>query len=274
MNERSLSPARLLVVDDESDLRLFLRDLLTEEGYVVDSAATLSEALSLIDTHVYHLILTDLLLHSTAAPLRSALAIHTRARPTPVVALTGWNISAAEVTRAGLARLIAKPFDLTELLALIASSVEIRLSAEQQRQAETLRRYCAALSAGDLDASLAACADDVQLCPFDETPGESGPIVAGRAACRSYLDGLLRAQPDMRLEESLIYPQATGLALRYLKSWSAPGAPDGRASASGAFAARFSGEHISQISVLTRDSSSEAFTPPTASLPNRQDCQD
>ncbi len=273
MNERSLSSPRLLVVDDESDLRLFLQDLLTEEGYLVDISATLDEALALIDAHVYHLIVTDLLMHSTTAPLRSALAIHMRARPTPVMALTGWNISAAEVARAGLARLIAKPFDLTDLLAAIASSVETRLSAEQQRQAETLRRYCGAFNAGDLGASLATCVDGVRLYPSDKSLGELEPVVAGRDACLAYLEGLRRAHPEPRLEDYLIYPHPKGLALRYLMSWLAQETPSGRTSVAGALAVQFSGERISQISMLTRDPW-DAFPPPTDTLPDEQDCSD
>jgi CheY-like chemotaxis protein len=273
MNKRSLSSPRLLIVDDESDLRLFLQDLLMEEGYQVDISATLDEALALIDAHVYHLIVTDLLMHSTAAPLRSALAIYTRARPTPVMALTGWNISAAEVARAGLTRLIAKPFDLTEFLAAIAATVETRLSAEQQRQAETLRCYCDAFNAGDLGASLATCVDGVRLYPPDKSLGEPEPVVAGRDACLTYLEGLRRAHPDLRLEEYLTYPHPKGLALRYLMSWSTPETPNGRTSVAGALAVQFNGERISQISMLTRGPW-DAFPPPTDTLPDEQNCTD
>src|SRR5512146_220799 len=106
MNQGPLVPPRLLVVDDDSDLRGFLADFLLEEGYAVDTAATLDEALALIDLRLYHLVLTDLLAHSVTTPLSSALTILAHARPTPVVALTGWNISADDVKRAGLPRLI------------------------------------------------------------------------------------------------------------------------------------------------------------------------
>jgi CheY-like chemotaxis protein len=273
MNERSLSSPRLLIVDDESDLRLFLQDFLMEEGYRVDISATLDEALALIDAHVYHLIVTDLLMHSTAAPLRSALAIYTRAHPTPVIALTGWNLSAAEVARAGLTRLIAKPFDLTEFLAAIAASVETRLSAEQQRQAETLRRYCDAFNAGDLGASLATCVDGVRLYPSDKSLGEPAPVIAGHDACLTYLEGLRRARPDLRLEDYVIYPHPKGLALRYLMSWSTPETPNGRASVAGALAVQFNSERISQISMRTRGPW-DALPPPTDTLPDEQDCTD
>ncbi len=144
MAEPVTPPTRLLVIDDDGDLRLFLRDLLTEEGYEVDLSATLDEALALLETRVYHLIITDLLAHSPSDPLRTALTLRDFAHPTPVAALTGWNVSAEEVAREGLVRLIPKPFDLDELLDAVAASVEMiihpRAAAPGRASGPTLRR--------------------------------------------------------------------------------------------------------------------------------------
>jgi CheY-like chemotaxis protein len=274
MNERPLSSPRLLIVDDESDLRQFLHDLLVEEGYVVDLGATLDEALTFIDSHVYHLILTDLLAHSTDAPLRSALVIHAHARPTPVVALTGWNVSARDVASAGLTRLIAKPFDLTELLAAVASSVVTTLNAEQQRQAKALHHFCAALNTGDIDSALAVCDDTVCLYSPEQPSGEPPARICGRAACQDFLDAEQRARPNMRLDDYTIYPQAGGLALRYLKTWSAPTAPGARARAAGAITVQFSGERINQIHLWTRDPSWNDLPYSPDALPGEQDHRD
>ncbi len=163
MTKHLESPPRVLVIDDDSDLRLFLYDLLVEEGYRVDVGATLDEALALINAQVYHLILTDLLTHSLDDPLRSAVTVRQAAYPTPVIALTGWNITSADVTRAGLARLIPKPFDLTDLLAAITSCVETAPDAEEQRQTETLARKHEAISARKRDDCVALCAEDVRV---------------------------------------------------------------------------------------------------------------
>jgi len=249
MAERKISPPRLLVVDDDSDLRLFLQDLLTEEGYDVDVGATLDEALALIDTHVYHLILTDLLTHTLSDPLRSAATVRQAAHPTPIVALTGWNITAADVAQAGLARLISKPFDLDELLDAIASCLETPLSAEQRRQAEVVGHYCDAFNAHDFDTCLALCADDVRFdASAPQLTGPTGRLV-GQATMRAVLQHMLLYAPDMRMDDYLIHPQTKGLALRCMKSWIATAAPDGRTSMPASMFFQFSGERITQISL-------------------------
>ena len=51
---------RVLVLDDEKLIRWSLKQLLSEEGYEVDTAATADEALRLAETRNYALIITDL----------------------------------------------------------------------------------------------------------------------------------------------------------------------------------------------------------------------
>lgn len=249
MNENDSPPPRLLVVDDDSQLRLFLQDFLTEEGYVVDIGATMDEALALIDSHVYHLIISDLLTHSSVDPLRSAVQLNERAHPTPVATLTGWNVSPAEVARAGLARLIPKPFDIDDLLASIAECLEASLTGEQQRQAEVVGRYCAALNANDLDACLATCAKDVRVYPPEQSLWSNADPKEGRAAFRAHLEGGMRSTPDIRFDDYLIHPQPSGIALRCVKSWASPATPTGRATVAGSLYFQFAGERISQITV-------------------------
>lgn len=273
MNERPLSSVRLLVVDDDNDLRAFMQDLLIEEGYDVDVGATMDEALALLDTRLYHLVLTDLLSHSISAPLRSAVTILAHARPTPVAALTGWTISPKEVTRAGLACLIPKPFDLSDLLAVIASYVEPRLSAEQQRQAETLRRFCDGINAGNPSESLSVCADDIRIIGPQNPLGESGATAAGQTTCRAFIEDALRGQPSLRVDDYMVYPHDHGLALRYQKSWSASGMPSGRATASGAMFVQFSDGRISQIELQSGALVWTDLPPERAWLGRQQDSQ-
>lgn len=52
--------ARLLIVDDEASIRLLYSQELTDEGYQVDSAGTIAEALELLQTNRYELALLDI----------------------------------------------------------------------------------------------------------------------------------------------------------------------------------------------------------------------
>lgn len=248
MSDTSSSSPRLLVIDDDSELRSILYDLFTDEGYRVDLAASLDDALTLIGTRVYHLVLTDLLAQSAADPLRSALMILREARPMPVIAVTGWNITAAEITRAGLARLVPKPFDVVELVKIVAAQLPT-LSHEQQGHAESARRFCAAFNAHDADGCMAVCVDDVRIEPPEQPLWSArGPIV-GSAACRAHLNRGWTAVPGLRIEEYVVFPQAHQLALRCVKSWEDDVAHGERIVVSDTLTLRFTGERISGISV-------------------------
>lgn len=51
---------RILVVDDEPGIRLLYTEELTDEGYNVDCAACINEALQLLETNSYDIALLDI----------------------------------------------------------------------------------------------------------------------------------------------------------------------------------------------------------------------
>lgn len=278
MSQRLLSPPHLLVVDDDSDLRGVLQDFFTDEGYVVDSAASLDEALALIDTRLYHLIITDLLAHSAAAPLSSALTILDQARPTPVVALTGWDVSAEEVEGTGLLRLIRKPFDLGELQKELEACLAITPSAEQQRQEAIAQQFCERLASGDVASALALCGDDLRMYLSGASGQRTGTPAAstqGRAASRAYLLGRAASYPQARLDECIAFPQPKGVAIRYLLSWQASDETEARRQMSGAVTFAFRGARISQVTLNDQARFAAATAHPApATTSDAQDCQD
>ncbi|HPC47755.1 MAG TPA: sigma-54 dependent transcriptional regulator, partial [Deltaproteobacteria bacterium] len=50
----------ILIVDDEANNREFLRDILTEEGYAVDTAVNGKDAVAKLSQDTFHVVLTDL----------------------------------------------------------------------------------------------------------------------------------------------------------------------------------------------------------------------
>ncbi len=248
------SAPRLLVIDDDDDLRLFLQDLLSEEGYLVDTSSTMDEALAAIDSHVYHLIVTDLLAHSAIDPLRSAIILLEAASPTPVMTLTGWSVTAEEVAQAGLIRLVPKPFDITDLLGAVAACCRTSLNPQQQRWAEIVRDFCAAVDANKLDALVALCRDDVRIAVDLGGQRDSPETITGRASYRTQLDQCRSARPDMRFDDYAIYPQPNGVALRSVISWQSPGALNGRAHVAASMTFQFADQLISQLTIRATDS--------------------
>ena len=55
-----MSETRILVVDDEASIRLLYSAELTDEGYAVDAAATIAEALEKLHSNRYDVTLLDI----------------------------------------------------------------------------------------------------------------------------------------------------------------------------------------------------------------------
>jgi putative two-component system response regulator len=138
--QTSDSPApRVLVVDDDREIRRILRQLLAPAGYVVEEFATGNEALDRIQSDSPDLVLLDLRLpdrdgHDVLAAIRADPAT----RLLPVVMLTGFA-TAAERLRAqtgGVTDFLAKPFSPAELLPRVRALVMLKQFADEHEHAE------------------------------------------------------------------------------------------------------------------------------------------
>lgn len=111
---------KILIVDDEPDLREILQCNLENAGYEVDTAESAEEALHLLNAE-HHLILLDVMLggmsgFKMAEKLRKELK-----NQTPIIFLTAKDTENDMLTgfSAGGDDYIAKPFSLHEVLARI-----------------------------------------------------------------------------------------------------------------------------------------------------------
>ena len=63
------SPSRVLVVDDDDAVRIFVKRILDEDGYVVDASATGPDALTRVhDGQVYDLVVADVCMPEMSGP--------------------------------------------------------------------------------------------------------------------------------------------------------------------------------------------------------------
>jgi two-component system, OmpR family, KDP operon response regulator KdpE len=128
------STPKILVVDDEQQIRTLLRTTLRRAGYAVVEAATGREALNARDIDHPNLILLDLgLPDRDGLELVPAFATDGRA---PLIV-----VSAREETQQKVAALdlgavdyVTKPFDTDELLARVRAALRQRLASEADRQ--------------------------------------------------------------------------------------------------------------------------------------------
>jgi two-component system OmpR family response regulator len=114
---------RLLVVEDEEDLRRGLEQALREEGYAVDAAGDGTDALYKAETWEYDAIVLDIML-----PGLDGLEILRRLRKkktVPVLLLTARDGFADRVRGLDLGAddYLVKPFDLGELMARVRALI-------------------------------------------------------------------------------------------------------------------------------------------------------
>lgn len=132
-----LASVRVLVVDDEPDLRTGLRMLLTSRGLQVDDADSGTAALARFEKAPADIVLTDLQMPGmSGADLLAELK--RRAPSTTVVILTGFGTiqTAVWCMQHGASHFLTKPFDNEELLTLFTRLARQVLAARERRPAE------------------------------------------------------------------------------------------------------------------------------------------
>ncbi|NCT66436.1 MAG: sigma-54-dependent Fis family transcriptional regulator [Rhodanobacteraceae bacterium] len=131
--------ARVLVVDDEPDIRATIKDILEDEGYVVDvaeSAAAAREARRLQRPDV---VLLDIWMPDLDGISLLREWSERGGLPCPVIMISGHGTveTAVEATRLGAWDFIEKPLSLAKLLLVVAHAVE---AGRLKRENEGLRR--------------------------------------------------------------------------------------------------------------------------------------
>lgn len=118
---------RILIVDDEWDIRKTLEFFLEKLGYQVSLAADSDEALVKIKTDPPALILLDYFLPGLGGQELIDL-IRQEVPATPIFILTGFDqvTQLADPSSLGVDQIIAKPFELDDLEARIRQAAPIK----------------------------------------------------------------------------------------------------------------------------------------------------
>jgi len=130
-----MTASRILVVDDEADIRGLLKEILSEEGYEVEVAADATQARSSRATQVPDLVLLDIWMPDTDGITLLREWSVTDGYDCPVVMMSGHGTveTAVEATRLGAYDFVEKPLSLTKLLRTVERALDAgrrkRLSA-------------------------------------------------------------------------------------------------------------------------------------------------
>jgi two-component system NtrC family sensor kinase len=123
----------VLVVDDEESIREMIREGLSARGFHVHTAASVDEALSLMERQTFHAVLCDLNMQGGSGGESSGLGLYAAvtnaargANRKPFFLFMSGELAAAAVTeqlaQAG-ARTIQKPFRISDLIAVLGESL-------------------------------------------------------------------------------------------------------------------------------------------------------
>jgi DNA-binding response OmpR family regulator len=115
----------ILLVDDEDDLRAFLKDALTQDGYLVDEAPDATTALALMARKHYPVVLTDLNMPGGPTGFDLIAAVKAKDPGTLCVVITGYASmeTAIQAVKFGAYDFVQKPFKLAEIEAVLDRAI-------------------------------------------------------------------------------------------------------------------------------------------------------
>jgi len=133
------SPNKILFVEDDPSLLMTFSMGLEAEGYEVDAVSSTSEALEKLANGLYAIIITDIYLDE-----RTGLDVLRAARDNQphcaVIVITGQGTmeTVMEATQQGAFDYLAKPFDLSRLLAVVRRAEQSLAAQPQSRDSEPM----------------------------------------------------------------------------------------------------------------------------------------
>lgn len=238
---------RILVVEHDQSVAELILAVLKSEGYELTLASSLDSALERLDEQAFNLVLTDLFVEVPRRPFAQVRRLLQHSLLTPVGLMTGWQISPEAARRQGFAFLVQKPFDLEPLLAEIDSCLQQKITPEQERQFQAVKRFLAALNEKNREALGRLLTEDFTYYAPPQAVAASGSRVKGLAGLLAYVQESRRRYQNVAFDNIVFYPRPRGWGMRYSSHWSVPGGP--RQNLAGALLFHFRGDRIHQVGI-------------------------
>ena len=186
-----MSNPHVLVVDDESDIRVLIKDILSDEGYGVTAAADAAEARSAREDSKFDLILLDIWMPDTDGITLLREWSENGDLNCPVVIMSGHGTvdTAVKATRLGAFDFVEKPLSIAKLLRTVESALE-----SAGKQAKAARNLLPSLlaPAGRSELMRGLRERVQQYARHDGAVLISGEAGTGRSAFARYMHALSR----------------------------------------------------------------------------------
>lgn len=128
--ESAMSPPKVLIIDDEPDIRELLEITLGRMQLDTYSAENKTVALKLLSTHSFDLCLTDMRLpDGTGLEIVCHVQQHYPNTPIAMITAYGSMETAIQALKAGAFDFISKPVDLLQLRELVKNALQLKASS-------------------------------------------------------------------------------------------------------------------------------------------------
>jgi DNA-binding NtrC family response regulator len=119
---------RILILDDDRETCEFLKEILSAEGWAVETTQSADGAVELLDRERFDCVIADLNLNEHRTGLDVLKAFKRRSPHTEVILITGFGTLdvAVEALREGAFDVLSKPFHIEEVLATVRRALQPR----------------------------------------------------------------------------------------------------------------------------------------------------
>jgi CheY-like chemotaxis protein len=129
--EQSDKKARILIIEDEEEIRQLLRDIVVSQGHEAEVAFDGKRGLELLRNGEFDLVCTDLGMPGMSG-WQVAEEIRHMGKKVPVAVITGWSVQLNEtgMREKGVDFIIQKPFQINQILQLVREGLELKYRFE------------------------------------------------------------------------------------------------------------------------------------------------
>jgi DNA-binding NtrC family response regulator len=175
---------RVLVADDQPDVREALRLLLKGEGYAIETVGSPAAVLSAVQSADFDAVLLDLNYARDTTTGREGLELVSQLQALdatlPAIVMTAWGSveKAVEAMRRGARDFIEKPWDNARLLATLRTQVELARALRRSQRLEGENRLLRRDGAPELIAAAPAMRPVLQLMER-VAPSDANVLITG-----------------------------------------------------------------------------------------------
>jgi two-component system nitrogen regulation response regulator NtrX len=205
----------ILIVDDEAEIREALEGILREEGYLVTTSATATEALELVRDADYDVVLLDIWLPDkdgleTLGEIRRA----EQANAPEVVIISGHGTieSAVRATKLGAYDFLEKPLSLERTLIVVKNAMQTRQMREDN--AEFARQLAARNNVTGQSVAMKALRQQIKLM----APTNGRVLIFGESGTGKELIGRAMHAASLRKERPFVELNCAAIPEDYIES--------------------------------------------------------